>query len=230
MASAFALSLAQMGDPRFLRVLAKSLLVIFVIFLAIGVLLHRLLEGIDVCAATSEVWDSCNLPGWARWLASIGGTLALAWLFFPAVAIGVVASFTDEIVSAVEAKHYPEAAAAARPLGISGTLWLGLGSGLRLILWNLLALPLYLLLLVTGIGTLLLFIAVNALVLGHDLAVMVAARHLDRPARRQWLADNRQQRLLLGAIVATMFLIPIVNLIAPVIGAAMATHLFHGQA
>ena len=80
------------------------------------------------------------------------------------------------------------------------------------------------------LNTLLLFLAVNAMVLGRDLANMVAARHFDRAARRQWLAQNRGQRLLLGGITTALFLVPVVNLVAPVVGAAMATHLFHGRA
>jgi uncharacterized protein involved in cysteine biosynthesis len=226
----FVLSVEQLADPRILAVLAKSLLATLVIFIAIAVGLNRLLAGIDVCALAGEIWDSCTLPGWAQWLATIGGTLMLVWLLFPAVAIGVVAGFADQVVAAVEARHYPEAAAAARPLGISGTLALGVGSSLRLLLWNLLALPFYILLLVTGIGPLILFLGVNALVLGRDLAMMVAARHLDRPARREWLKQSRGQRILLGGITTALFLLPIVNLVAPVLGAAMATHLFHDRA
>jgi len=35
----------------------------------------------------------------------------------------------------------------------------------------------------------------------------------------------------MGAIVTGIFMIPIINLIAPIVGAGMATHLFHrGQA
>jgi uncharacterized protein involved in cysteine biosynthesis len=226
----FALSVEQLGDPRILKVLAKSLLVTLLIFLAMAVALNRLFAGIDTCAWAGELFDTCALPGWAQWIATIGGTLMLVWLLFPAVAIGVVAGFADEVVTAVEARHYPDAAATARPLGIGGTLALGLGSSLRLLFWNILALPFYVLLLVTGIGPLILFLGVNALVLGRDLAMMVAARHLDRPAGRQWLAQSRGQRLLLGAITTGLFLVPIVNLVAPLLGASMATHLFHGRA
>jgi len=226
----FVLSVEQLTDPRILAVLAKSLVVTLAIFFVIAIGLNRLLADIDTCAWGGELFDTCALPGWAQWLATIGGTLMLVWLLFPAVAIGVVAGFADQVVAAVEARHYPEAAAAARPLGISGTLALGLGSSLRLLFWNLLAVPFYILLLVTGIGPLLLFLGVNALVLGRDLAMMVAARHLDRPARKQWLAQSRGQRILLGGITTALFLIPIVNLVAPVLGASMATHLFHGRA
>jgi len=230
MLRAFVLSVEQLVDPRILAVLLKSLLVTLGVFIVMAIGLNRLIADVDVCALTGEIWDGCTLPGWAQWLATIGGTLFLFWLLFPAVAIGVVAGFADQIVAAVEARHYPEAAATARPLGLGGTLALGLGSSLRLLLFNLLALPFYILLLVTGIGPLILFLAVNALVLGRDLAMMVATRHLDGAARRQWLAQTRGQRLVIGGITAALFLIPIVNLVAPVLGASMATHLFHGRA
>lgn len=230
MLRAFTLSIAQLADPPVLRVLAKSLLVTLAIFALIAVALDRLLAGIDLCAISDELRSSCALPGWAQWLAALAGTLVLVWFLFPAVAIGVVAGFSDQVVSAVEARHYPAAAATARPLGIGGTLALGLGSTLRLLLWNLVALPFYILLLFTGIGPILLFLAVNALVLGRDLTMMVAARHLDRAARRQWLARTRGERILLGGVTTALFLVPIVNLVAPVLGAEMATHMFHGRA
>jgi uncharacterized protein involved in cysteine biosynthesis len=44
-----------------------------------------------------------------------------------------------------------------------------------------------------------------------------------------WRRATKGQRFLLGLADATLFLIPFVNLAAPVLGAAMATHLFHGR-
>ena len=56
------------------------------------------------------------------------------------------------------------------------SLRMGLASALRALVFNLLALPLYLVLLVTGVGTVALFALVNALLLGRDLGEMVAVR------------------------------------------------------
>ena len=39
--------------------------------------------------------------------------------------------------------------------------------------------------------------------------------------------SNCSFRALLGAASTALFLVPVVNLLAPVLGAAMATHLFH---
>jgi CysZ protein len=100
-------------------------------------------------------------------------------------------------------------------------------SAARILIWNLLAAPFYLLLLITGIGPLLLFSAVNAIALGRDLGEMVAARHLEGAALERWLAETRFRRAALGLISAWLFLIPFANLLAPLVSAAAATHFFH---
>ena len=104
---------------------------------------------------------------------------------------------------------------------------MGLRSAGRALFFNLLAAPLYLLLLVTGVGTVALFAGVNALLLGRDLGEMVAVRHL--ADIKPWLARTRIQRAFLGLAVTILFMIPFANLLAPILGAAMATHLFHRE-
>ena len=42
-----------------------------------------------------------------------------------------------------------------------------------------------------------------------------------------WRATTRWPRFILGLAVAVLFVVPILNLLAPILGAAMATHLFH---
>ena len=84
-----------------------------------------------------------------------------------------------------------------------------------------------LLLLATGIGTALLFWAVNAWLLGRELMDMAWLRH--RPSRDAAPPLGGLTRLALGGIVAAMLLVPFVNLLAPVLGAAAATHLVHSR-
>jgi uncharacterized protein involved in cysteine biosynthesis len=93
---------------------------------------------------------------------------------------------------------------------------------MRAIGWNLLASPLYVLLLVTGVGTLALMLIINAKLLGRDLETMVAARH---PGTAIALAPR--ERWFLGFVTAGLFIIPFVNIIAPVVGSALAVHLMH---
>ena len=89
--------------------------------------------------------------------------------------------------------------------------------------WNLVALPGYVLLLVTGVGTIGLFLAVNAYLLGRDLADMVEPRHPGLPP------IGRGNRWLMGLVSALLFLIPLVNLLAPIWSAAMAVHMLLGS-
>ena len=228
MLKAVPLVLAQLGDPRIRRVLAKSLLLTIGLFALVVALAGWLLTGSNPCGWGPLDWQ-CTLGGGRGMLVAALFGLAGLWLLFPAVAIGVLGLFSDDVVEAVEARHYPDAAARARrPSTVEG-LSLGARSAGRLLLWNLLAIPGYVLLLVTGIGPFLLFFAINAIALGRDLGEMVAVRHHQGEALKRWLAATRVRRALLGLVVTWLFLIPFVNLLAPVIGAALATHLFQGE-
>lgn len=225
MIRALTLSIGQLGDPAMVRILLHSLLLTLLVFVGLGLALGFALRGFDPCALVSE--GSCPLDRAGSGLSATVLALAALWLLFPAVAIGVISGFMDRIVAAVERRHYPLAADAARPLGLGGGLALGLRSALRVLAYNLVALPFYGLLLVTGIGTVILFVAVNGVALGRDLGEMIAARHLDRRLRRIWLGRTRAERAVLGIMVTALFLVPPVNLLAPILAAAMATHLFH---
>ena len=226
MIRALLLSIDDLGDRRVLGILGRSLVVTLLIFVGIGIALAFALNGFDPCGLWSD--DSCPLgPSASGFGAFLLAALGL-WFLFPAIGIGVISAYMDRIVAAVEARHYPQALASARPLGWTQGALLGVRSSLRVLLYNLVALPFYILLLVTGVGTVVLFVAVNGVAFGRDLGEMVAVRHLDRPARRDWLRATRSDRALMGAIVTGVFLLPVINLLAPVLGAATATHLLHG--
>ncbi|GGE89363.1 EI24 domain-containing protein [Sphingomonas prati] len=224
MIAALLLSIRQLGDRAILRVLGLSLLVTLMLFAGVGYALHALIVGSDSCVAVAS-YELCT-----RDLGTVGTLLFLVvavWLLFPAIAIGVIGAFSDEIVAAVERRHYPAAATAARAPGWARGAVMGLRSALRLLGYNLLAAPFYIVLLVTGIGPLLLVVAVNGFALSRDLWEMVAVRHLPPAAIKPELGTTRGVRLPLGLVAAVLFVVPVVNLLAPVLGAAMATHLYH---
>ena len=223
---ALALSIAQLGDRAILRVLAKSAALTLAIFAALGAALWWALD------AAIEDWIVATLP--ADYSDGIAGVVALvlgliaAWFLFRVVALAVIQLFADEIVQAVEARYYPEAAVRARTLPLREDIANGARGAGRAILFNLIALPFALVLLVTGIGTALLFWFVNALLLGRELSEMVALRHAPRGANGA-PEIGALTRFLLGGIVAALLAIPFLNLLAPIIGAASATHLIHGR-
>jgi len=221
--SAFARALGQLADPRVLGVLAKTIALTLAIFAVVGVALWRGLERLieSYAAGYGELGGLIGIV-----LAIIGG-----WLLFRVVALAVLQFFADDVVLAVEARHYPQAAATARKLPFAEDARNALGGLTRAVLVNLLALPFALLLMVTGIGTALLFWAVNAWLLGRELQDMAWLRH--RPSLpRATDADpplTGLTRFALGGIVAGLLLVPFVNLLAPVLGAAAATHLVHSR-
>ena len=219
------LSIAQLRDPAILRVLARSLAVTIAIFVALMLAVYAALTSIDGCVRPLGVaiCGGAELSGVGTLLLS----LVALWLLFPIVAIGVVGLFSDTVVGAVERKHYPSAAAGARPPNWGRSAKMGLASAARIVGYNLVAAPFYLLLLITGVGPFLLGLAVNAFALGRDLWEMVAARHQPSSAMRAELAATGGLRIALGLATAALFVVPVLNLLAPVIGAAWATHLYH---
>jgi uncharacterized protein involved in cysteine biosynthesis len=225
MLRALGLAISDLGDRRILAIMLQALGLALLVFVVLAGLLFWLLAGADPCGLIGV--DSCPLDRGSSALGAIGLTLLGAWLLFPAVAIGVLATFTDRIAGAVEERHYPEAAREARAIGIGQGALIGLKSAGRLLLFNLIALPFYLLLLITGVGPFILFVIVNGLAFGRDVAELAAARHGDRQIRRVWLRSTRGEQGLIGTAVSVLFLIPFANLVAPIIGTAAGIHLFN---
>lgn len=215
---AILLSLRQLADPQTLRLLLLTSAITAAIFVVAGTGLWWLLD-----TQVMPRWYPAGQGEIAVLAAAVVGLLSL-WFLFRAVAMLVIGLFIDGIVDSVEADHYPDAAARATPVSFAAGLKLGLHSALRAIGWNIAAAPAYVLLLVTGVGTLALVLLVNTILLGRDFEAMVAARHPD-------IGPNpltRNQRHGLGLVSAIAFLVPIINLLAPVFGAALAVHLLHG--
>ena len=212
---AIAASFRQLAEPATLRLLVYVTLMSLVIFAGVGVLGWQALLR----------WGVPSFGGWVHasdsaLLAALFTVLGI-WFGFRAVAMAVMGLFTDRIVESVEAAHYPAANARAVPVPFARGMAMGLRAALRALGWNLVALPVYLGLLITGVGTVILALLLNGYLLGPELEAMVAARHpgaapLARPVR--WA---------LGLATSALFLLPFVNLLAPLFGASLAVHLFH---
>lgn len=223
MLGAIFLALSQLGDPRVLRVLLKSVLVTLVLFVVIGAAGWWLVNGGLGLAGMTRL----DFPG----AAGLQGVLSLVivviagWLLWRIVALAVLQFYADEVVEAVEARHYPAAAASARRLGLHREIAIGLRGAGRALLVNLVALPFALALLITGVGTAAVFWAANAVIVGRELMELVWLRHRRDAPEPSPL--GRAERWALGGIVSALLLVPIANLLAPVLGAAIATHLIH---
>lgn len=207
-------AIGQLADPAVVRVAVKSIAITLLIFAGLGVGLYFALAEAAQRAGVAQ--------SWAGMLAVLLVPVAL-WLLFRLVAVAVLQFFADEIVAAVEARHYPALAAQARPLPFRRDLANSLKGLGRTIGYTLLALPAAGLLAFTAIGPAMVLLAVNAVLLGRELTDMAWLRHSGLDAANSPVP--RSERILLGAAIAGLMLIPLANLVAPIIGAAAGSHL-----
>lgn len=205
----------QLSDPALRRVVRLSVLGALVCYLVLVALVWVVLPQVRLFDAD-----------WAD--TGAGVVLALAalvvpLLFFPALVTTIMGVWLDDVAAAVEARHYP-ALAPARPQPwaelVGGTLrFLALTVAV-----NLAALPVYVVLLITGF-TIVLAVTVNGYLLGREYFDLVAVRRLEPAAAKLVFRNNLGRLWLAGAVIAVLFSIPLVNLVAPVVATAFMVHL-----
>jgi uncharacterized protein involved in cysteine biosynthesis len=212
----------QLGDRAVVGVAVKSIAVTLAVFAGAGaglyVGLDRLLRSEWVAAALPEGYAATATA--LLWL--LVSILAF-WLLFRVVALAVLQLFADEVVAAVEAKHYPALATCAQPLPLHREVATATKGLMRALGYNLLALPVAAVLVFTAVGPAAVFLAVNAVLLGRELTDMAWLRHCAGEEAANPVP--KAERILLGAAVAGMMAVPLVNLVAPLVGAAAGTHL-----
>jgi uncharacterized protein involved in cysteine biosynthesis len=208
------LSFQSLSDRRIFAVLVKVVLLTIATLIVSGIGLWFALQGLFG-------WLNVNDDGF--WSGLLSGAIIILsnFLLFRIVAVAMTWVFADDIIDAVEDRHYPRQAVFGKRPNLGAGVQMAIRSILRVLGYNLLALPLYLLLLFTGIGTAIAFLLINALLLGRDLEDMLIARHGAKGAM------NKLPRLLLGIMGTAGMLVPLVNFLVPILATAMAVHLVH---
>ena len=215
MIQALQLSFQSLSDRRVAMLLIKVVLCTFASFLLLGVGMWFALDWLFA-------WLNIQNGAYLSALLSLAIIPISAFLLFRVVAIAITWIFADDIIDAVEDRYYPQKAAFGKRPGVGAGVHMAVRSVARVVGYNLLALPLYIVLLVTGVGTAIAFMLINALLLGKDLEDMLIARHGASQGSIQKLP-----RLLLGFIGTVGVLIPFFNLLVPVLATAMAVHVVH---
>ena len=217
----------QLGDKKFQKV------ILFGIAGSIGVFVGLwILAGWGVAAiAWSELPFVGGLLGWfPDWVgeaAFLITMMVVMFLLFPAVMTGVVSIFLDDIVKAVEDRHYP-ALPPAKPIPLMETIggalrFLGLVVGV-----NLLALPLYAILFFIPPLNIILYYVLNGYLVGREFYEMVAFRRLSQEDARDVRKAHRGKITATGAMFAFGMTVPFLNLVMPVLAAAAMVHVFEG--
>ncbi|HQS13340.1 MAG: hypothetical protein B7Y62_08020 [Sphingomonadales bacterium 35-56-22] len=217
MIQALQLSFQSLSDRRVAMLLIKVVLCTFASFILLGVGMWFALDWLFA-------WLNIQNGEYLSAFLSLAIIPISAFLLFRVVAIAITWIFADDIIDAVEDRYYPQKAAFGKRPGFGAGVHMAVRSIARVIGYNLLALPLYILLLVTGVGTAIAFMLINALLLGKDLEDMLIARHGASQGSIQKLP-----RLLLGFIGTVGMLIPLFNLLVPVLATAMAVHMVHSE-
>jgi CysZ protein len=213
----------QLLDPAVVRVLVKSVAVTLLVFAGLAWALWFGIEAGLQWAMLPFLPDDYEGPAAA--VLAFFVSAVLFWLLFRIVAVAVLQFFADEIVAAVEHAHYPDAAARAKPLPLHREIAHSLKGIGRALLFNILALPVAAVLLITAIGPAAVFLLVNAVLLGRELTDMAWLRHCEGAPEAN--PAPAFQRLILGGVVAAIMVVPFANFLAPILGAAAGTHLAH---
>ena len=95
------------------------------------------------------------------------------------------------------------------------------------IMVNILLVPIYLIGAFFPIVSFLVFYSVNGYLVGNELFETVASRHLEMNDRYLLKKRNKGKVIIGGIIMVGISTIPILNLIAAVLGVVFMTHLFH---
>lgn len=214
MVVAFFRAVGALSEPPMRRVVALSFALAILTFAALWLAVAAILYH-----TAFFDWRLLN------WLIDLLGGLAvlgLTWLLFPAAVTLIMSFYLERVAAAVEAVDYP-GRGPPRGQSMGEIVSITLRLALVTLLLNVLALPVYLL--VPGIN-LFLFLALNGYLFGRGYFEVVALRRLDMGAARRVRSRFAGRIFLGGVVIAGLFALPLVNLVAPVIATAFMLHIF----
>ncbi len=150
----------------------------------------------------------------------------ILFFFFAPISTIFVSIYLDDIVDCVEERFYPENKASKR-LGIPKLAYLACRIALLVVVLNIIVIPLYIIFFWVPFVPIGIFYLLNGYLLGWGYYEMVAVRHLGIKEAGIHRRSIRGVVLGVGLIMTFLFMIPIVQLIVPIVGAALICHLFH---
>ncbi len=217
-------AISQVFDHRFIKVLIKAIGLTLGLLIGLTTILLYFISFIPSMSFTIPLigYEVTFLEELAETV-SFGLVLILSsFLMFPVAAL-FVGLFLDEIADAVEARHYPDLPEPRRQ-SWGEVLTQSIEFMFVLIGANIVALIIYLL------STLLapvIFWLVNGYLLGREYFEVVAMRRIDKREAKSLRQKHFFAVWMAGALIAVPLSIPILNVLAPVIGVAAFVHLYH---
>jgi CysZ protein len=201
-------------DPAFMGVVFKAIGITILLFAAALALSEY---GLSLLPVLSSPLVNEAL----RWLAPLlflFGGIVLG----PPVAALFASLFLNEIASRIEAREYP--GWRAHPASFARTLRAGLKLAALIVGVDLVLLPIDIGL--PAVGEVV-SLAANGLLLGREYFELVALRHMDLEQASQLRRNNSSAVWTAGTLIALSSMIPVVNLVGPLLGTSLMVHLFH---
>lgn len=214
MLAALSKTLGQITDPRIRSILWKTLL------LALGLFI-LLFMGVGVMLSETQFFAMGWLESTMEWLGGIA-TLVLAWILFPSVVVLILSFFLEDVAQAVEDRHHPDLGP-ARVQPWREVVVIAMKFAFIAIVLNVLTLPLYILLYFVGIGIVLYYL-LNGYLLGREYFELVALRRLTAADAATLRRAFSGRIVLCGALIAFLSSLPLINLLAPVMGTMLMVH------
>jgi CysZ protein len=207
-------ALRSLVSPALGGVLVKSVLLTLLLFAA-G------LAGLEYAIGLLPQLGAPAVNTALEWLAPVL-TILLLWLLGGPVAALFAGLFLDGLAAKIEARDYP-GDPPARGLSLMTGLRTGVSLTLLVLGFDIAMLPLDVVFpgpaeIATLLG--------NAWLLGREYFELAALRHLS-PAQTGALRLRYRGRITMaGLLIALASMVPLVNLVAPLFGAALMVHLF----
>ena len=216
MINLFLISVSQLPDPAFRRVIIKAILLSVFVFIFLAIIVWFVLS-------ETNFFTFWLFETFADMLGGITA-IVIAWLLFPTLASFFITLFLEDIVEAVESRHYP-GVLSEKTNNPSATYIISLRFTAIALFLNILAIPFYFFTIWFPPLGIFVFYCLNGYLLGREYFELVALRHIkmeDIPSIRK---SNRWQLFLFGSVTTFLFTIPIINFLAPILGVTGMTHL-----
>lgn len=147
----------------------------------------------------------------------------LSIFLFPLILPVTLSFFLDEVAVKVEERHYP---GLPEPVGHNMThvILASLKLVGAMLVLHAIASPVYLFIPVLNV---ILFYLISGYLVGREFFELVATRHMTFPSANEMRRKHKGTIIFGGAVIAFLLTLPVVNLVAPIIGVTMMVHYFH---